>query len=356
MPEFIIIPNNNTISLQAFATYHNNKVNNVTSVVNWKIVDKEVLAPQESGGFLAKSQGVTEVSAELDNLKSPSAKIIVTSAEKGGSFLEEKGGEELYHKDLTRDIKNEVEKIRKSFIGEEGKLSLIDIIPDNLSIPLGEKRQLIALGVYTNGVQRNLTLLAEWRSSDTRIAAVSRGKVGSLSRGEVKIDAEFQGIKGIPASVTVVDPRLISIILSPQNSQISMRDRLNLKAEGYFSDTSRRDITSLVNWKISQPGVIKIQSGRVRPLRVGETQVVAEYNRIKSLPANIKVIFTIKWLLEMIFTIISFLILSIIILFCILYFIINYKKHKLLSLYNNPKEFIITLYENMKRILIIFGL
>lgn len=358
LPEFIIAPRGNTINLRVFGTYHNNAVKDVSSMAHWNIGDEEVLALQGNGQFLAKSQGVTEVSAELDNLQSASTKIIVTDtkeAKKGYSPGEQKG-EKVYYKDLTRDIKNDVEKIRKIFIGEGRRLSLIKIIPNYLRIPLGENRQLVALGVYTNNTEENLTLIGEWISSDNRIATVSRGKVSTLSRGEIKIHVKFQGAKSIPASVIVEDSKLVSIILSPQNSQISMRDRFNLKAEGYFSDDSRKDITSLVNWEISDPRVIRIQKGMVRPLRIGESQVAAEYAGIKSLPANIKVVFTIQWLLEMILTIASFLILSTIILFSILYFIIKYKKDKLLSLYKNPREFIIGLYENTKMVLIIFGL
>lgn len=357
LPEFILVPLGKKINLRAFGTYYLNRVEDITHRVRWKLSNKDILLPLENGEFLSESLGITEVIAKLDNLESLPVKIIVTGEKDLSSLpLDYKETEErkISPDDLIGDIKKDIKRLTKSFEGR--KLSLIKIIPDYLRIPLGEDRQLLALGVYTDNTEEDLTLLGEWISSNNRIATVSKGKISTLSLGEITVHAKFQAVKSIPASVIIEGPRLISIILSPQNSEISMKDKLNLKAEGYFSDSSRKDITSLVTWEITNSRIIKIEKGAVRPLRIGETQLYAEYAGIKSLPANIKVIFTIQWLLEMIFTILSFLILTTIILFSILYFITKHEKNKLLSLYKNPREFIISLYENLKTILIIFGI
>lgn len=361
LPEFIIASIDNPIFIKAFGTYADNRVKDITSIVNWMIKDKEILATQKGGEFLPKTRGITEVIAELDNLKSPSVKIIVSGSEeakKGFSLLEDKKGGRIYYKGLTKDIKNGVERIRKEFVEKGEKLKLIKIMPDDLTIPLGENRQLVAVGTYSDNYQDNLTIVGEWFSSDNRIATVSKGEVFTHSTGEVRIFVKFQGIESAPASIIVKGPKLVSIILSPENSQISMKEKLNLKAEGYFSDSSRKDISSLVTWKINDPRIIRIEGegGSVRPLRFGKTQVYAEYSGIGSLPANIKVIFTIQWLIGMILKMMFFLLLSIIVIFMILYFITKHKKAKLLSLYKNPRKFITNLYENLKGILRIFGI
>ena len=150
--------------------------------------------------------------------------------------------------------------------------------------------------------------------------------------------------------------KLVSIILSPQNSKISMLDTLEIKAEGYFSDSSRKDITSLVTWNISGPNIIKIEKNIVRPIMIGNANLYAEYSGIKSLPADIKIIITAGWLIQMILKGIFVLILSVVMLSSILYYITERKKKKLFSLYKNPKEFIIGLYENIKGTLSIFNL
>jgi len=329
LPEFIFTNLNNDVTLRAFGTYYNNRVEDITSKVKWKVSDKEIITQLENGEFLPKSEGITEVIAELDDLESLPAKIIVVGKK------DSLPAKEIHPKDLI----------------------FIRIIPDYLRIPLGEKRQLTAQGRYSDNSQADLTLLGEWMSSNDKVATVSKGRIDTASPGETKIYIKIKGITSLPASVVVEEAQLVSIIISPQNSQISMMESLNLKAEGYFTDSSRKDITSLVNWKIAKPRIIKIKEGKVRPLRIGQTQVRAEYLGLESLPADIKVVMTKGWLIYLIIKGIAFLMLGIIIIFLVLYFLTKKEKNKLEALFNkNPREFIVSIYENVKKILSIFGL
>lgn len=236
----------------------------------------------------------------------------------------------------------------------EKKVIIIKIGPDYLRIPLGESGEFSAIGVYNDNSQEELTQAAQWKSSDAGISDVSAGKISSISMGEAKIYAEYQGIESAPASVIVEQPKLISIILSPQHSQISLLDTLLIKAEGNFSDSSRQDITSSVDWEASKPNILEIGGGKARPRRCGETRVYAAYSGIRSLPADIKVIMPWGWLIA---AAVCCLALALIIMVFSLYFITERKKNKLKRyIENNPREFIVRLYENMKHVLVIFNL
>lgn len=359
LPEFIITPVDNTINLKAFGTYYNNKVEEITASVKWEIKDKKILEIAEKGSFISKSIGITEVIAGLDNLESVPAKIIIIGKRK--SALD---SIELYKprakaprsKNLIRDIKKNLEKLSKNILGAKKKLRLIKIIPEYLRIPLGKEGRFVALGIYSDDSEEDLTHLGDWISLDEKVATISKGKISTHSIGNTNIYVRFQEIKSRSATLIVEESTLISIILTPANSKISMRDTLNLKAEGYFIDSSRKDITSLVNWNITSPRTIKIEKGKVRPVRFGQTKVYAEYLGIKSLPANIKVIITMDYIIGMVFKGISFLILGMIMASFVLYLLIEKKKKELISLYKNPREFIVGLYENVKKILTIFGL
>jgi uncharacterized protein YneF (UPF0154 family) len=136
-----------------------------------------------------------------------------------------------------------------------------------------------------------------------------------------------------------------------------MKQKLNLKAEGYYTDSSYKDITSLVAWEYSKRRIVKVEKGLVKPLWFGSTQVYATHSGIRSNPSNLKVIVTMEWLIWFIFTIILLLILSIIMIFFILYFLTRKKKNKMKNLLSkNPREFIMQLYVNVRKILPIFGL
>jgi len=359
LPDFISVTYGKKINLVALGTDYHNKVEDITYKASWNILDKDTLAPAGNGEFLSKSPGITEVIAQVDNLESLPAKIIVSDKKEASSILaDDKKPQEVRvsSNDLIRDIKNDAKIASKSLV-EERRLRLVKIIPDYLTIPLGEHKQLVALGIYSDNSQEDFTLLAEWKSSDDKVATVSKGKIDTYSPGEAKVYAKIQGINSLPASIIVEGPKLVSINVLPKSLRITMKDKLSLKAEGYFTDSSRRDITSLVNWKIANPRIVKIDKGTVRPLRIGETQAWAEYSQVKSLPSNIKVVFSMDWLISMIIRTVSFLILGIIIIFFVLYYLTEREKKKLrLSLDKNPRGFIVSLYNNTKKILAIFGL
>ncbi len=358
LPEFISVASGKNINLRAFGTYHSNRVEDITHKVEWEVGDKDVLTLMRNGEFLTKAIGITEVTAGLNDLKSLATKIIVTDKTKSAFLTPIEPQEKKIHPEtLVKDIRSEVEKLKQGLTKEEKKLNLIKIIPDSLEVAVGETGQVTALGIYSDNSQEDLTHLGDWLSSNDKIAAVSGGKIDTFSAGEAKIYVKFKGINSLPAKVLVEGPKLISIILSPQKLQMSMKDKLVLSAEGYFSDSSRKDITSLVTWKLTNPRIIKIEKGKIFPLKFGETAVYAEYSGIKSLPANIRIVFTMDWLIYMIIKGVFFLFLGIVAMFIVLYVFTEKKKNNLKnSLDKNPAEFIVNLYENTKKILAIFNL
>jgi len=356
LPEFISVASGKNINLRAFGTYHSNRVEDITNKAKWEIGDKDMLTLKRNGEFLTKAVGITEVTAGLNDLKSLATKIIVTDKTKS-AFLTPTEEKKIYPESLVKDIKSEVEKLKQGFTKEEKRLNLIKIIPDSLQVSVGETRQVTALGIYSDNSQEDLTHLGDWSSSNDKIAMVSGGKINTFSPGEAKIYVKFKGVDSLPAKVLVEGPKLVSIILSPQKLQMSMKDKLALSAEGYFSDSSRKDVTSLVTWKLANPRILKIEKGKIFPLKFGETKVYAEYLGIKSLPANIRIIFTVDWLIYMIIKGVFFLFLGVVAMFIVLYVFTEKKKNNLRnSLDKNPTEFIVNLYENTKKILAIFNL
>lgn len=365
LPDFVIASVGNNIALRAFGTYYNNRVDDITSKVDWSIKERGILEIKGNGYFNPKSEGVTEVSARLEHKKSLSAKIIVSAEDKyqRGIVSELHTLKELEH-DYKHDyihvykdlIKNDVYELSKNILGGKKALKLIRITPEYLSIPLGHEGEFIATAVYNDNSEENLTKIGKWMSSDNKIATISLGTVSGLAVGQCGVYMEFRGVKSLPAMLTVEGPKLVSIILSPQNSEVSMADNLRLKAEGYFSDSSYKDITDSVTWNIKDRRIIKIDRGSVKPLKFGQTNVYAEYLKIKSLPVDIKVIITAGWVFWAVLKTILFLNLAIIITFFIFYIMTIRTKKKLISRYKDPEGFIILLYENAKKILDIFGL
>ncbi|MFH1888491.1 MAG: DUF4129 domain-containing protein [Candidatus Omnitrophota bacterium] len=355
MPELILAALGKNIDFKVFATYRNNSIEDITHKVTWEISNKNTLTLMKGGEFTAKDIGIAEVTAALYGLKSGSAKVIVVDKQKQ-AFLTSPPESKINPKRLSHDIQKEAEKLKEDLAKEEKKLTLIKITPDALEISLGETREVKALGIYSDKSEEDLTHLGEWSSSDDKIVKVAGGKIGTFLQGEAMIYIKFKDIKSMPAVVKVGGPKLVSIILSPQNLRISMEDKTDFKAEGYFSDSSRKEITSLVTWEFSRLGIIMIKEDKIIPLKFGKTEVFAEYSGIKSLPANITIIITIGWVMHMIMKWAVFLFLGITVMFIALYVLTEKKKRYLRSfLDKSPKDFVINLFENIKGILGIFN-
>jgi hypothetical protein len=150
---------------------------------------------------------------------------------------------------------------------------------------------------------------------------------------------------------------LISFIIVKAAQKKKAEQSLKLKAEAVYTDSSRRDITPLVSWEITKKRILGIDKGLVKPRTIGETEVFAGHEGIKSNAAHIRVKLTVGWLLWFLFKIILFLIFLILVVLLILYFLSKRKKDIIVNYVStNPREFIITLYKNANRVLFIFGL
>lgn len=357
LPEFVSIPYAKTVDLKAYGTYLNYKVEDITDKVKWNIENRNVITEQENGRFLATSTGIADITAQANNLQSSPAKIIVLDKKDFPSntvVYKEPQEREIHLEGLSEDIKNDIGNLRKNLLKETHKLTQIKIFPENVFVPLGEKRQLIAFGTYSDGYQKDLTFIGSWSSSIDRIATVQKGKVDTHSVGEAGVQVRIQDITSLPASVIVGAPRLVSIIIFPQEAKISMKDKLNVKAEGVFTDLSHQDISASVDWHVTGP--VKVEKGTLYPLRMGKAQVYAQYSGVKSLPANINIVISAIWLLLLIIKTAALLISAFILLFAILYFLTEKERERLKTCLNEkPSEFIIELYANIKGILSIFG-
>jgi hypothetical protein len=368
LPEFLFAPIGGSFNLRAFATYDNNYTKEITHLVRWKLSNKDTLAASGSGNFSAVFVGICDVVVEKDNVQSIPAKIVVTSQRGREAFREVSVKEAQKNKkerepdsdsgnpdDLVKKIKDEAENLSEDFFREEKRLKLIRIEPVSFNIPLGGSTQAVALGLYSDNTEEDLTMSGEWKTSDDKVFGVAAGKITTRNSGEARLYVRFKEIISPPAQVIVEGPKLVSIIASAANSRISMRGSTLLKAEGLFSDSSRKDITSMVTWAVTG-GVVKVKNATAYPLKIGKAQIFAQYADIKSLPVDIRVIFNFAWLFEVLLKIAALLILASGLVLVVFYFITHYKINKMTAtLHKDPRSFIISLYKNAKEVLGIFG-
>ncbi len=368
LPEFVFVSAGSSFNLRAFATYNNNHIKEITHLVKWKFSNRDTVRSLGSGNFSAAFEGICDVVADTENIQSVPAKVVVVSKRQSPSDMvvmregtgktKERKADSDYSSpdDLVKKIKEDTENLSKDFFKEEKKLKSIRIDPASFKISLGESAQAVARGLYSDKTEEDLTISGEWKASDDKIFGVSAGKISTHIPGEARLYVKFKGTISPPALVTVEGPKLVSIVVSPVNSRISMKGNVMLKAEGCFSDSSRKDITPIVTWEVLGRGIVRIDNAIAYPLKVGQAQVVAQYSGIKSLPVNIRVMLTLGWFLEILLKAITFLIMCTALIMVVFYTVIRYKINKMKAfLRRDPRGFIISLYENARDILGIFG-
>ena len=86
--------------------------------------------------------------------------------------------------------------------GRTAVLRSISIIPsDPVGIKAGTHIQFSAMGAYTDNSVQDITMMVNWTSSDTPVAAISsapdsKGQAIAVSRGYCSISATLDGISG----------------------------------------------------------------------------------------------------------------------------------------------------------------
>ena len=156
------------------------------------------------------------------------------------------------------------------------KLTQITIAPANLTIAKGKSQQLSATGIFDDGTQHPLGSSVTWQTSQPAVATIdTQGNVTAVSEGVAQVSATYQGVTG-SMPVTVGQPALLSITVTPNQFSLPAGESEQLTAIGNFSDGSVQTLTQSATWSSSSPSVAKINSaGLAIGLVVGSTTITA---------------------------------------------------------------------------------
>lgn len=162
-----------------------------------------------------------------------------------------------------------------SLLGQNTSLIAVTITPPDNNLVPGTTHQFTATGILSNGSTQNLTTSATWESSNPAVATVNAaGLVTAVSVGVTTIRATKDGIFR-NTNLVVTEGVLQSIEINPKNATVLFdRDRYDaschlggstvpgcdqvlldqalteqtFSAIGIYTDGSRLDLSSVVNW------------------------------------------------------------------------------------------------------------
>jgi uncharacterized protein YjdB len=156
----------------------------------------------------------------------------------------------------------------------------ITVSPNQFSLPVGETRQLTATASFSDGSIQDLTQSATWTSSASAIAGVStQGVVTAAGVGSAQLSATYQGITA-SASLTVTQPALLTITISPSQSSLPLGETQQLTATGNYSDGSTQNLNQSAMWSSSSLSVSVSVQGIATGRSLGVAQVSAAFQGI----------------------------------------------------------------------------
>ncbi|HKC72067.1 MAG TPA: Ig-like domain-containing protein, partial [Terriglobales bacterium] len=151
----------------------------------------------------------------------------------------------------------------------------ISVTPTPVSIAIGTDQQFSAIGSFNDGSTQLLTSVT-WSSSASSVATVnSAGLATAVGTGTATITATSGSVSGT-AALTVTGATVTSIAVTPANSNMPVGTTKQFTATATFSDSSTEDVTAVVLWGSSKPGVASINNqGLSTSVATGSTTISA---------------------------------------------------------------------------------
>ena len=197
--------------------------------------------------------------------------------------------------------------IQATYDGATGSATLtashvtsIAVAPQAVNVPQGLTQQFSATGTLVDSTSQDLTVWSVWSSSSPTIAAIStasgsKGLASALAVGSTNITAFYDSITSSPAAtLTVTQPVLQSISITPVAQSIALGLTQQYAAIGSYSDGSAPDITSLATWHSSDTGVATVSNatgsrGLAASVAQGNTVIAASLSGVTSNSATLSI-------------------------------------------------------------------
>lgn len=156
----------------------------------------------------------------------------------------------------------------------------LEIQGGDVTIANGTSHLFVALGIYNDGSQHNLSNDVVWNSSEPTVATIGDGRATSTGVGSTSITASMGSINALPVTLTVTNATVSSIVVGPSTTTIAPLTQEAFTAIGTFSDGSTQNITHDVTWASSAIAVATVSNaagtiGIVTAVGQGPTNIVA---------------------------------------------------------------------------------
>ena len=168
-------------------------------------------------------------------------------------------------------------------------LVTLSIAPSPVTLALGTRGSLGAMGIYSDNTTMRLTDQVTWTVDDATVASVDnatghQGEARALKVGGTVVHAQL-GLVATTATVTVTPAVLSTIEVSPATSTVAAGFHKTFIALATMSDHTTQDVTGQATWTSSAPSVASVSNavgahGVAAGLLPGSTTITATLSGI----------------------------------------------------------------------------
>ncbi len=217
---------------------------------------------------------------------SSNPEVIGVSADAPGLLQAKKSGTAKISMSLD-DVKREfsVEAVESAPV-----LLTLKADPNPMVLPLGLAQELKATGTYSDGVERDVSQEVVWTTLDPTVAAVGgadapANRIVSAGLGKTNLEGRIGNVV-VPVAFATSAAELSQIVISPDGATIPRGLSEAHKATGRYSDGREIDLTSAVEWSVSNGLLASVETtdllwGTVKALQLGSTDLVAKFRGIE---------------------------------------------------------------------------
>ncbi|MEO2210882.1 Ig-like domain-containing protein [Paenibacillus amylolyticus] len=217
------------------ATYSDNETNNAAaSTAEWSTSDEKV-ATVVNGKVTGQSAGTAVITAKVGS------------------------------QSVTVDVNVEVVK-------------RVDVDKQQVNLLLNKSESVKVTATYPDGTTKDVTDLAEWTSSNEKVADVLKGEITGYSAGSAKITAKY-GTKSVSVDVDVD----LTSKLSVEKQSIFFRlggdkNTANIELTASYPTSSDVNVTDQATWTSSNEKVATVFKGQITAISAGSTTIKATYS------------------------------------------------------------------------------